>query len=72
MDCILFFSISSCHHHAIMVTMNGLSKVAHFYPIRSSYIAPLVEYLFMVDIVQLHGIPCRIIVYQYLVFTSTF
>ena len=61
--------MSSHHHDAIMVTMDKLSKVAHFSPMRASYIDSLVARVFLEDIVRLHGIPHQIISDRDLVFT---
>ncbi|XP_059073301.1 uncharacterized protein LOC131874084 [Cryptomeria japonica] len=55
----------------IISVVDGLTKVSHFVPIRSSYIAPVVARVFMKDVVRLHGIPRRIISDRDLVFTST-
>ena len=55
-----------------MVTVDRLTKVAHFSPIRSSYTAASVANVFMRDIVRLHGIPRTIISDRDLVFTSAF
>lgn len=53
-----------------MVTVDRLTKVAHFSPVRSSYNASSVARIFMENIVRLHGIPCRIISSRDPVFTS--
>lgn len=53
-----------------MVTVDKLTKVAHFSPIQSSYTASVVARVFMEDIVRLHGIPCKIISDRDPVFTS--
>ena len=59
-------------HDAIMVTIDQLTKVVHFSPIRSSYTIASVANVFMCDIVRLHGIPRKIIFDRDLVFTFTF
>ena len=48
-------------HVCIMVTVDKLSKVEHFSPMRASYIASSIAHVFLVDIVHLHGIPYQII-----------
>ena len=53
-----------------MVTVDKLSKVAHFSPMRASYTASSVARVFLEDIVRLHGIPRRIISDRDPVFTS--
>ena len=53
-----------------MVTVDRLTKVAHFSPVRSSYNASFVARIFMEDIIRLHGIPRRIISDRDPVFTS--
>ena len=54
-------------HDAIMVTVDRLTKVAHFSPIRSSYMATSVANVFF-----LHGIPRKIISDRDPVFTFVF
>ena len=61
--------MSSRRHDCIMVTVDKLSKVAHFSPMRASYIASFVVHVFLEDIVCLHGIPHWIISDRDLVFT---
>ena len=72
MDFIVGLPMTASHHDAIMVTIDRLTKVAHFAPIRSSYIAASVAGVFMRDIVRLHGIPRKIISDRDPVFTSAF
>ena len=54
MDFIVGLPMNSCQHDAIMVTFDGLTKVAHFTLIRSSYNVASVANVFMHDIVRLH------------------
>jgi len=69
-DFIVGLPMSSRPHDAIMVTVDRLTKVAHFSPICASYNASTVARVFMEDIVSLHGIPRRIISDRDPVFTS--
>ena len=62
--------MSSRRHDCIMVTVDKLSKVAHFSPMRASYTTSSVVHVFLEDIVHLHGIPRRIISDRDPVFTS--
>ena len=61
-----------CHHDAIMVTIDQLTKVAHFSPLRSYYTTTSIANIFMRDIVRLHGIPRKIISDRDPIFTSAF
>lgn len=54
---IVGFPMTSRRHDAIIVTIDRLTKVAHFSPIRSYYTASLVARIFMEDIACLHGTP---------------
>ena len=56
-------------HDCIMVTVDKLSKVAHFSPMRASYIASSIAHVFLEDVVCLHEIPHQIISYGDLLFT---
>ena len=55
-----------------MVTIDWLTKVAHFLPVKSSYIVALMARFFMHDIVRFHCIPWKIIFDKDPVFTSAF
>ena len=72
MDFIIGLPLTPRQHDAIMVTIDRLTKVAHFTPIRSSYTATFVANVFMRDIVRLHGIPRKIISDRDPIFTSAF
>ena len=56
-DFIIGLPMSSRRHDCIMVTVDKLSKVAHFLPMKASYIASSIMHVFLKDIVQLHRIP---------------
>ena len=56
-DFITRLPMSSQRHNCIMVTVDKLSKVAHFSPMRASYTTSFVAHVFLVDIVRLHEIP---------------
>ena len=60
-DFITRFPMSSWRHNCIMVTVEKLSKVAQFSPMKASYIASSIVHVFLEDIVWLHGIPRQII-----------
>ena len=72
MDIIVGLPMTSRRHDAIMVTVDRLTKVSHFTPIRYSYTTASVANVFMRDIVRLHGIPRKIISNRDPVFTSAF
>jgi hypothetical protein len=72
MDFIVGLPVTYRRHDAIMVTVDKLTKVAHFSPMQSSYTATSVARVFMKDIVRLHGVPRKIISDRDPVFTSEF
>lgn len=72
MNFIVGLPMSSCHHDSIMVTVDRLTKVAHFSPIKSSYTVATVAWVFLEEVVRLHGIPQRIISDHNPMFTSAF
>lgn len=61
--------MSSRWNESIMVTVDRLTKVAHFLLIRSSYTEMSVSRIFMEQIMRLHGIPRQIISDHDAVFT---
>ena len=69
-DFIIGLPMSSWRHDCIMVTMDKLSKVAHFSPMRASYTTSSVVHVFLEDIVCLHDISHWIILDSDPVFTS--
>ena len=72
MDFIVGLPMTASRHDAIKVTIDRLTKMAHFTPIRSSYTAAFVANVFMRDIVRLHGISRKIISDRDHVFNFTF
>lgn len=72
MDFIVGLPLTPRRNDAIMVTIDWLTKVAHFSLMKSSYTITSVANVFMHDIVRLHGIPQKIISDRDPVFTSTF
>lgn len=60
-DFIIGFPMSSQRHDCIMVIVKKLSKVAHFSPMRESYIASYVVHVFLAYIIHLCRIPHWII-----------
>ena len=72
MDFIVGLPLTIRSHDAIMVTVDRLTKVTHFSPMRSSYTATAVAIVFVRDIVRLHGIPRKIISNKDHAFTSAF
>ena len=69
-DVITGLPMSSWRHDCVMVRVDKLSKVAHFSPMRASYIASSIAHVFLEDVVHLHGTPHWIILDRDLVFTS--
>ncbi|KAH9289269.1 hypothetical protein KI387_033386, partial [Taxus chinensis] len=72
MDFIVGLPMSSYRHDAIMVTVDKLTKVAHFSPTKVTYNAKAIAKVFMEDIVRLHGIPKTIINDRDTIYTSVF
>ena len=72
MDFIVGLPLSSCRHDAILVTVDMLTKVAHFSPMRTTFIAWNIAQVFLRDIVRLHGILRKIISDRDSLFTSSF
>ena len=72
MDFIVGLPLSSHRHDAILVTVDTLTKVAHFSPVRTTYIEKNIAQVFLRDIVRLHGVPCKIISDKDSLFTSSF
>ncbi|XP_059073495.1 uncharacterized protein LOC131874232 [Cryptomeria japonica] len=66
------FIVSEAHHAPYWAHPDRLTKVVHFSPIRSLYIATTVARVFLEGVVRLHGIPRRIISDHDPVFTSAF
>ena len=44
-------------HDSIMVVVDKISKDAHFIPVKSTYKAVKIAYIFMKQIFRLHGVP---------------
>ena len=72
MDFIVSLPMSSRHHNVIMVTVDTLTKVAHFSPVCTTFTTPAVTQVFLRDIVRLYGIPRKIISDRDSLFTSSF
>ena len=72
MDFIVGLPLSSHRHDAILVTVDTLTKVAHFSLVRTTYTAQNIAQVFLRDIVRLHGVPRKIISDRDSLFTSAF
>ena len=72
MDFIVGLPLSSRRHDAILVTVDMLTKVAHFSPMCTTYTAQNIAQVFLRDIVRLHGVPRKIISDRDSLFTSAF
>jgi len=55
-----------------MVVVDWLTKVAHFIPVKSTYLVSDVAHVFIRDIVRLHGVPRKIVSDRDAKFTSKF
>lgn len=64
--------MSSHRHDVILVTIDTLTKVAHFSLVRTTFTKLAIAQVFLQDIGRLHGIPCKVISDQDSLFTSLF
>ena len=55
-----------------MVLVDRLTKVAHFIPMKSTFLASNVAQVFIRDVVSLHGIPRKIVLDRDAKFDSRF
>jgi hypothetical protein len=60
MDFIVRLSRTQSRYNSIWVTVDRLTKVAHFIPIKTIYSGPQLAELYMLRIVWLHGVPKKI------------
>jgi hypothetical protein len=61
MDFIMGLPRTQSGYDSIWVTMDRLTKVAHFTPIKTTYSGPQLAELYMSRIVCLHGVPKKIV-----------
>lgn len=59
-------------HDSIMVVLDRLTKVTHFIPMMSTFLASDVAQVFILDMVRLHGILKKIMSNRDVNFTSKF
>jgi hypothetical protein len=72
MDFIVGLSRTQSGYNSIWVTVDQLTKVAHFIPIKTTYSGPQLVELYMSRIVCLHGVAKKIIVDRGTQFTLKF
>jgi transposase InsO family protein len=72
MDFIMGLSTTQSEYDSIWVIVDGLTKVAHFIPIKTTYSGPQLAELYMSRIVCLHGVPKKIVSDRGTQFTSKF
>ena len=72
MDFITVLSRKSRQHDSIMVVLDRLTKVAHFIPVKFTYLTSDVAQVFFRDVVRLHGVPRNIMSDINAKFTSKF
>jgi hypothetical protein len=61
MDFIVGLPHTSDGYNSIWVIMDRLTKVAHFIPVRTTYMGAKLGELYMAQIVCLHGVPKKIV-----------
>jgi transposase InsO family protein len=72
MDVIVGLSRTQLGYDSIWVIVDGLTKVAHFIPVKTTYSRPQLAELYMSRIVCLHGVPKKIVSDRGTQFTSKF
>jgi hypothetical protein len=63
MDLIVGLPRTSVGYDSIWVIMDGLTKVAHFIPVRTNYTEAKLAKLYMAQIICLHKVPKKIVLY---------
>jgi hypothetical protein len=61
MDFIVRLPMTQSGYDSIWVTVDRLTKVAHFIPVKTTYSGPQLVELYMSRIVYLHGVPKKIV-----------
>ena len=72
MDFITGFPRTMRQHDSIMVVADILTKVAHFIPVKYTFLAREVAQVFIRGVVRLHGVPKKILLEKDAKFTSKF
>jgi transposase InsO family protein len=72
MDFIMGLSRTQSGYDFIWVTVDRLTKVAHFIPVKTTYSGPQLAELYMSRIVYLHGVLKKIVSDRGTQFTSKF
>jgi hypothetical protein len=57
MDFIVGIPLTPAGYDSIWITMDRLTKVAHFIPVKTTYLGARLAELYMSQIVCLHGVP---------------
>jgi hypothetical protein len=71
-DFIVELSRTQSGYDSIWVIVDGLTKVAHFIPVKTTYSVPQLVELYMSRIVCLHGVPKKIVSDRETQFNSRF
>ena len=72
MDFVVGLPKTTNGHNGIWVIADRLTKLAHFFPIKITYLLEQLADLYMKEIVQLNGVPMSIISDKNSQFTSEF
>lgn len=72
MDFVTGFPKTMKEHESIMVIVDKLTKVSHFFPVRSAFSASDIAHVFILDVVRVYGVPKKIVLDTDLKFTSKF
>ncbi|WMV29720.1 hypothetical protein MTR67_023105 [Solanum verrucosum] len=72
MDLVIGLSNTFKTHDSVWVIVDKLTKSTHFIPVRVTHTAKQLTYIYLRDIVQLHGVPISIISDRGARFTTKF
>jgi hypothetical protein len=72
MDFITGLPITQKVNDSIWVIVDRLTKSAHFLPVKTTYRPPKYAYIYIAEIVRLHGIPRTIVLDHGMQFTAHF
>jgi transposase InsO family protein len=61
MDFVVELPLTLHRHNAILLIVDKLTKIAHFFPVRDTYDVTDVAHVFISELICLHGLPKKII-----------
>ena len=72
MDFIIGFPRSRRQHDSVWIIVDGVTKSAHFLPVKTTYSAKKYSKLYLQEVVRLHEVPISIISYRGAKYTAQF